>query len=227
MPLSRLYAIVSTSPRRTVTLCPTACETSVSAAVAPPAFAAASTASATRSISAVGSGKRPPSAPARGRAARAARGAAGSRAGRWRSSTDSSGAFAANGTRPRALRSAIIAKGLSFGALRQLPPPRFPPERCPDPTNEPCAAHAPTGMRRSIPRRPTRRPTAAVEDPAQGGDARAAGPRRSADPARTEAPCRARDRSRLAGPAGRRDPRGALDHRVGRPQASSSSTSAS
>ena len=40
MPLSRLYAMVSTSPLRTVTLCPTACETSVSAAVAPPARAA-------------------------------------------------------------------------------------------------------------------------------------------------------------------------------------------
>ena len=36
MPLSRLYAIVSTSSLRTVTLWPMPCETSVSAAVAPP-----------------------------------------------------------------------------------------------------------------------------------------------------------------------------------------------
>ena len=51
MPLSRLYAIVSTSPLRTVTLWPTACDTSVSAAVAPPARAASSTVAATRSSS--------------------------------------------------------------------------------------------------------------------------------------------------------------------------------
>ena len=57
MPLSRLYAIVSTSPLRTVTLWPTACDTSVSAAVAPPARAASSTAAATRSSAAVDTGK--------------------------------------------------------------------------------------------------------------------------------------------------------------------------
>src|SRR5512139_3700095 len=51
--------MVSTSPLRTVTLWPTACEASVSAAVAPPARAAASIAAASRSSSEVGSGKRP------------------------------------------------------------------------------------------------------------------------------------------------------------------------
>jgi hypothetical protein len=59
MPLSRLYAIVSTSPLRTVTLCPTPCETSASAAVAPPLRATSSTCAATRSSSAVATGKRP------------------------------------------------------------------------------------------------------------------------------------------------------------------------
>src|SRR5882757_6765643 len=57
MPLSRLYAIVSTSSLRTVTLCPTACETSVSAAVAPADFAASRIAAATRSSVAVDTGK--------------------------------------------------------------------------------------------------------------------------------------------------------------------------
>ena len=56
MPLSRLYEIVSTSPWRTVTLWPTACDTSVSAAVAPPERAAARMAAATRSSSAVATG---------------------------------------------------------------------------------------------------------------------------------------------------------------------------
>ena len=43
MPLSRLYSMVSTSPLRTVTVWPSASDTSVSQAVAPPARAAAST----------------------------------------------------------------------------------------------------------------------------------------------------------------------------------------
>src|SRR5579864_2283605 len=56
MPLSRLYAIVSTSPLRTVTLCPTACETSVSAALAPPSRAKRSTSAATASSTRVATG---------------------------------------------------------------------------------------------------------------------------------------------------------------------------
>jgi hypothetical protein len=57
MPLSRLYEIVSTASLRTVTLCPIPCDTSVSAAVAPPRLAASSTACAMRSSSAVETGK--------------------------------------------------------------------------------------------------------------------------------------------------------------------------
>ena len=57
MPLSRLYEMVSTAPLRTVTLWPMPCETSVSAAVAPPRLAASSTAADMRSSSAVETGK--------------------------------------------------------------------------------------------------------------------------------------------------------------------------
>src|SRR5215469_12224669 len=58
MPLSRLYAIVSVSPLRTVTESPNACETSVSAELAPRARAACSTCSATESSASRVSGKR-------------------------------------------------------------------------------------------------------------------------------------------------------------------------
>ena len=57
MPLSRLYSIVSTSPLRTVTLWPTPCDTSVSAAVAPPRARHVEHAAATRSSAACRHGK--------------------------------------------------------------------------------------------------------------------------------------------------------------------------
>src|SRR4029079_6390486 len=50
MPLSRLYSTVSTSPRRTVTLWPTAADTSISASLAPRRFAIASARRATSAI---------------------------------------------------------------------------------------------------------------------------------------------------------------------------------
>src|SRR5687768_6346523 len=69
MPLSRLYAIVSTSPWRTVTLGPTACDTSVSAAVAPTRRAMSSTCPAMRFSVSVDTGKDPASCAVRGGAA--------------------------------------------------------------------------------------------------------------------------------------------------------------
>src|SRR6185503_16748455 len=55
-PLSRLYSTVSTSPRRTVTLCPTAAETSTSASAAPKRRAVARARAATSLIASRESG---------------------------------------------------------------------------------------------------------------------------------------------------------------------------
>ena len=57
MPLSRLYSTVSTSPRRTVTDCPSAAETSTSASLAPRACAASRLRSATPCMASRESGR--------------------------------------------------------------------------------------------------------------------------------------------------------------------------
>ncbi len=214
MPLSRLYAIVSTSPRRTETLCPTACDTSVSAADRAAGAARRRAPIRRRARS------RQSEAESGRRRRRAAAGALDAghrwwiRAGRWRSSTDS-----ACGARPWTLLG-YHSKGFPRDALREPATPPISARTMSRPDERVSRrSRAGGGHARRIGGRRSPTDDAAVEDAAQGGNARAAGPRRSARRAGREAPRRARRRSCAAGPARRSDPRGALDHRVGRAQA--------
>ena len=123
MPLSRLYEIVSTASWRTVTLCPMPCETSVSAAVAPPRCAASSIA-LRDALELAGRDRKV--AGVRGAGMRGGARAVGR--DRWFGHAQSTGAAR--------LRMAVgyHSKG-PLPRLRRRP--GHPPGRCPDPTNRP------------------------------------------------------------------------------------------